>query len=102
MRMLSMSLNLVSMALVLLFLNSCSKAPTSDVSQVRLQLPQDWGHSAQSRKVGTYATTADLTNIIINVTGTGISAPIVYTWSNHQSGATQPPAYIQQIGRAHV
>ena len=64
---------------------SCTRADDKNLSQVKLALPKTM---ASSQKVGALA--ADiLAHVVINVTGEGITAPIVYNWDLHQNGQGQ-------------
>ncbi|MES2965828.1 MAG: hypothetical protein V4760_18245, partial [Bdellovibrionota bacterium] len=79
-----------------LFLNSCAMKPES--TELRLTLP-DWNEMrsadhARRSKVSTLAvTTADLSMVVINVTGDG-APPFFWSWERHGDSTAVPPTTI--------
>jgi hypothetical protein len=77
---------LFCLTLAALTLISCTRAEESNVSKVSLAIPK----SMSAQKVGALAFDT-LTHLVINVTGDGISQPVLFNWDAHSGDDILPP-----------
>lgn len=89
------TMGLLGICTGLLLLGSCTR-PQSDISKIQIVVPK----TLLSNKFGALVSNEQLSHVVINITGEGISQPIVFNWDLCADCATvntPPAAFVLEV-----